>query len=436
MDHFEYRDGWAWAEDVPLAEIAEAVGTPCYVYSTATLERHYRVFAEALAGLDTTICYAVKANPNVAVVATLARLGAGADVVSAGELRAALEAGVPGERIVFSGVGKTREEMVEALGAGVLQINVESEPELERLATVASEMGCVAPVAVRINPDVDAATHAKITTGRLENKFGIEWTTAHATFSRAAQMPSIRIVGIAAHIGSQLTDLAPYREAFRRMRDLVAMLRADGHAIETIDVGGGLGIPYGNESGPVPGPAEYAGCVRESLADSGCRLLLEPGRMMVGNAGVLVTRVVYVKEGATRTFVVVDAAMNDLLRPSLYEAFHTILPVAAPADGSERRPVDIVGPICESGDTFGKDRPLPPVTAGDLLFMRSAGAYGAVMASFYNLRPMVPEVLVRGEDFSVVRERITVDELLARHRLPPWLSDEDRSVLASAGGRS
>ncbi len=419
MDHFQYRNGRLHAEEVAIEEVAAAVGTPVYVYSTATLERHYRAFADAFAGLDATICYAVKANSNIAVIRALADLGAGADVVSGGELRAALAAGVPAGRIVFSGVGKTRDEMAAALSAGVMQINVESEPELEALADVARSLGVRAPVAIRINPDVDAHTHAKITTGRSENKFGIEWTVAHRVYARAGAMPDIDVVGTAAHIGSQLTDLEPFREAFHRLRDLVAMLRADGHRIDTLDLGGGLGISYGDEDAPIPGPSAYAEVVRATVGDLDCRLILEPGRLLVGNAGVLATRVVYVKEGATRTFVVVDAAMNDLLRPTLYNAHHAIIPGTEPA-GTERRPVDIVGPICETGDTFGTDRPLPPIAAGDLLIVRTAGAYGAVMASTYNMRPLVAEVLVKGGAFAVVRDRIAVEDLLARQHIPNW----------------
>lgn len=420
MDHFHYNNGRLHAENVALEEIAAAVGTPVYVYSTATLTRHYKTFANAFDGLDPTICYAVKANTNIAVIHTLADLGAGADVVSGGELRAALMAGVPAERVVFSGVGKTRDEMAAALTAGVMQINVESEPELEALAEVARSLGRRAPVAIRINPDVDAHTHAKITTGRSENKFGIEWTVAHRVYARAGALPDIDVVGIAAHIGSQLTDLEPFGEAFHRLRDLVAMLRADGHHIRTLDLGGGLGIPYGNEHAPVPSPAAYADVVRSGVGDLDCRLILEPGRLLVGNAGVLLTRIVYVKEGATRSFVIVDAAMNDLLRPSLYSAHHAIVPVNAPPAEAELLPVDVVGPICETGDSFGIDRPMPPVAAGDLLILRTAGAYGAVMASTYNMRPLVAEVLVNGDAFAVVGQRIPVEDLLARQHIPNW----------------
>jgi diaminopimelate decarboxylase len=434
VDHFTYRRHRLHAEDVALEIIAERVKTPVYVYSSATIERHYRVFAEAFAELPAAICYAVKANSNIAVIRTLARLGAGADVVSGGELRAALAAGVPAGRIVYSGVGKTAEEMAAALRAGVMQINVESEPELETLDAVARATGHRARVAIRINPDVDANTHAKIATGRSENKFGIEWTGAHRVYARAAAMPGIAVVGAAIHIGSQLTDLAPYRTAFQRLRDLVAMLRADGHRIDTLDLGGGLGIPYGAEHAPVPTPAAYADLIRSSIADLGCRLVLEPGRMLVGNAGVLLTRILYIKEGATRTFVVVDAAMNDLIRPALYGAFHGIVPVTEADADAPAREVDVVGPVCETSDTFATDRLLPPVAAGDLLAIRGAGAYGAVMSSTYNVRPLVPEVLVSADRFAVVRPRLSVEEILGRERIPGWMRDDDGVVLTPVGG--
>ena len=426
MDHFHYRNGVLHAEDVSLDRLVRDVGTPVYVYSTATLKRHYRVFHEAVADLEPLICYAVKANGNIAVVQTLAGLGAGADVVSGGELEAVLSAGVPGEKIVFSGVGKTAEEMAAALRAGVLQINVESDPELMALSAVAQSLGLKAAVAIRVNPDVDAFTHDKITTGRRENKFGIEWTAAHAAYSRAAALPGIDVCGVACHIGSQLTSLAPFREAFRRLRDLIAILRADGHRIRTLDLGGGLGIPYGDEPETVPSPAAYAEVVRETVGDLGCRLILEPGRLLVGNAGVLVTRILYVKEGATRTFVIVDAGMNDLIRPALDGAYHAIVPVAEALPETERVVVDVVGPICESGDTFAKERALPSVEAGDLLAFRTAGAYGAAMASTYNARAVPAEVLVNGADFAVVGDRLGAADWLRRQHLAPWM--EPRAV--------
>jgi diaminopimelate decarboxylase len=435
MDHFHYRAGELWAEDVPLARLARTLGTPFYCYSSATLERHYRVFVEALAGLDATVCYALKANSNRAVVATLARLGAGADVVSGGELALARAAGIPPHRIVFSGVGKSREELASALGARVMQINVESEPELLALDRMARSMGRTAVVSLRINPDVDAGTHEKITTGRSENKFGVEWTSARRLYQRAKTLAGVRLAGIAVHIGSQILDLAPFRDAFVRTRDLVTMLRADGHAVERLDLGGGLGIPYDDVT-PSPSPAAYGALVREIFADFGCKLIFEPGRLLVGNAGVLVARVLYVKEGATRTFVIVDAAMNDLLRPSLYDAYHAIWPVREPPAGAALREVDVVGPICETGDTFARARRLPPLKEGDLVVFRTAGAYGAVMASSYNMRPPAAEVLVRGRDAAVVKPRRAVAQLFADEALPKWLAPaKKRTVKAKKRAR-
>lgn len=420
MDHFAYKDGELHAEGVPLRRIAEAVGTPFYCYSTATLERHYQVFAEAVAGLDALVCYAVKANGNLAVIRTLANLGAGADVVSGGELRRALAAGVPPQRIVFSGVGKTREELAFALDQDILQINVESEPELLALSALAAGRGQTARVAVRVNPDVDAHTHAKITTGRKENKFGIDWSLAHQVLRRAAGLPGISVQGVAVHIGSQLTDLVPFREAFRRVRDLVAMLRADGIHIRRVDLGGGLGVPYEPGIGTPPPPSAYGAVVREAFGDLDLQIVLEPGRLLVANAGVLVAGVVYRKEGTTRSFAIVDAAMNDLVRPAMYDAYHDIVPVIEPAADSERQPIDVVGPICESSDVFAKQRLLPPLAAGDLIALRTAGAYGATMSSQYNSRPLVPEVLVKGNDFALVRARPTYDQMLALESLPDW----------------
>ncbi len=424
MDHFQYRDGQLCAEAVPLARIAEAVGTPFYCYSTATLERHYRVFAEAVADLPATICFAVKANPNIAVIRTLARLGAGADVVSGGEMMKALEAGVPAERIVFSGVGKTRDEMALALKAGILQINVESEPELAVLDSVARELGVTAPIAVRVNPDVDAHTHHKITTGKSENKFGIDWTFTREFYARAAAFPGLRVVGISVHIGSQLREIDPFRDAFARVREMVLSLRDDGHAIECIDLGGGLGIPYGDDADDMtsPGPRDYAAVVKAATNDLGCRVVFEPGRVIAGNAGVLVTRVLYVKHGATRRFAIVDAAMNDLMRPALYEAYHAIVPVTELPAGAGIVETDVVGPVCETGDTFGVRRPLPEVGADDLLAIRSAGAYGASMSSTYNTRPLIPEVLVKDDAFAVVRPRPSVEEMIAGEAYPDWLA--------------
>lgn len=419
MDHFNYRGGRLHAEAVPLERIAEAVGTPFYCYSTATLERHFRAFETALADLSPTICFAVKANSNVAVIRVLARLGAGADVVSGGELTRALAAGVPAERIVFSGVGKTENEMAMALKAGVLQINVESEPELEVLSRVARSLGMTASISVRINPDVDAHTHAKITTGKNENKFGIDWTRAKEIYAQAAELPGIKVVGVAVHIGSQLIDLTPFRDAFLRVRGLVGTLRAEGHDIERLDLGGGVGIPYGRN--PSPELADYAEVVRSTVSDLGCRLILEPGRVIAGNAGILVTRVIYMKEGATRKFAIVDAAMNDLMRPMLYDAHHDIVPVEEPAEDAHLLEMDVVGPICETSDSFATRRPLPAAKAGDLLAIRTVGAYGAVMASSYNARALPPEVLVKDDGFHIVRQRIGVDDLLAHESVPNWL---------------
>ncbi len=421
MNHFDYVNGTLHAEGVAVADIAARVGTPFYCYSTATLTRHYTVFAEALgkAGLDATVCFALKSNPNIAVVRTLANLGAGADVVSEGELRQALAAGVAPDRIVFSGVGKTRRELEFAVAKGIMQINVESEPELELLSQVAAERGVRMPIALRVNPDVDAGTHAKITTGKKENKFGIEWTRVHQVYQKARALPGVDPVAIACHIGSQLTEVEPFRQAFLRVRDLVAMLRADGFDIRRLDLGGGLGVPYENET--PPHPDEYAQAIKATLGDLGCRIVLEPGRLLVGNAGILVSRVIYMKEGATRTFAIVDAAMNDLMRPALYDAHHTIDPVAQPAPDAERQPIDVVGPVCETGDTFAKQRSLPPLKAGDLVAFRTAGAYGAAMSSTYNSRPLVPEVLVNGDAFAVVRARPTYEEMLALESLPEWL---------------
>ncbi len=422
MDHFDYRDGHLFVEDVPIADIADAVGTPFYCYSSATLTRHHDVLADAFAGRDVLIAFAVKANSNIAVMNTLARRGAGAALVSGGELRRALAAGVPGDRIVFSGVGKTRAEMGLALDAGILQFNVESEPELRTLSEVATARGITAPVAIRINPDVDAKVHQKITTGLRENKFGIEWTLAPEIYAHAATLPGIRVVGMSVHIGSQLLDLAPFGQAFARMRDMVFRLRRDGHQIDILDVGGGLGIPYDDQ--PSPGPEAYAAAVFDGLGDLGCKLVLEPGRMIAGNAGVLITRLLYRKEGALRTFYVVDAAMNDLLRPSLYDAYHHILPCRRPSPGTVNIEVDVVGPICETGDTLARQRSLPPMAEGDLMAVRTAGAYCAVMASTYNSRPLVPEVLVADDRWHLARRRLEIDDLLALESRPDWFGGD------------
>lgn len=421
MDHFLYRDGRLHAETVPLADIAAAVGTPVYVYSAATLTRHFQVFDEALAGLDHLICYAMKANSNLAVLRLMARLGAGMDVVSGGEYRRAKAAGVLGERIVFSGVGKTREEMRLALEGGIRQFNVESEPELRALDAVARGLGLRAPIALRVNPDVDARTHAKIATGKAENKFGIPLDRARAVYAEAAGMAGIEVVGIDVHIGSQLTELAPFEAAFRKLAELTAVLRADGHAIRRLDLGGGLGIPYRRSNAAPPLPFDYGALIRRTLGHLGCEIEIEPGRLIVGNAGVLLSRVIWRKTGAGRDFLIVDAAMNDLIRPAMYEAWHDIVPVVEPAAGAALARVDVVGPVCETGDTFAVERPLPWLDAGDLVAFRSAGAYGAVMASEYNSRPLVPEVLVSGDHFAVVRARPSFDEILNRDTIPDWI---------------
>jgi diaminopimelate decarboxylase len=421
MHHFAYRDGRLHAEDVPLETIAAEVGTPFYCYSTATLERHYRVFSEAFAGLDYLVCYAMKANSNQAVISTLAKLGAGMDVVSGGELKRAIAAGVPGERIMFSGVGKTEAEHAAALEAGVFCINVESEPEVVQLSRVATSLGRTAHISFRVNPDVDARTHAKISTGKKGDKFGIPISTAREAYARAARLPGIQIAGVDMHIGSQITDLQPFDDAYALLAEFVGTLRADGHAIEHVDVGGGLGIPYRDDNEPPPEPLRYAEVVKRHTASLGARVIMEPGRMMVGNAGILVTRVIYVKETEGHTFVIVDGAMNDLIRPTLYDAHHEIRPVRQPAPGAPKPKVDVVGPICESGDYLALGRKLPQVGPGDLLAVMTAGAYGAVQAGTYNTRPLAPEVLVKGADFAVVRPRLDVDAIIAMDRLPAWL---------------
>lgn len=421
MDHFLYRNGALYAEDVPLSEIAASVGTPFYCYSTATLERHFKLFDEALAGMDHLVCYAMKAASNVAILRTLAALGAGMDVVSGGEYMRAKAAGVPGERIVFSGVGKTEAEMRLALEGGVRQFNVESEPEMEVLNRVALDLGMVAPITVRVNPDVDAKTHAKIATGKSENKFGIPIARAREVYAHAARLPGLRVVGIDVHIGSQLTDLEPFRQAYRKVAELTEVLREDGHRIERLDLGGGLGIPYERSNAAPPLPIDYGGMIREELGHLGCEIEIEPGRLIVGNAGVMVSQVIYVKQGEGRDFLIVDGAMNDLIRPAMYDAHHDIVPVVEPAPGVESHVYDVVGPVCETGDTFARQRALPAVNAGDLIAFRSAGAYGAVMASEYNTRPLIPEVLVKGDQFAVIRRRPTFDEMINRDTIPEWL---------------
>ena len=421
MHHFEYRDGILHAEDVAIPEIAAATGTPFYCYSSATLERHYRVFSEAFRGQPARVCYAVKANSNLAVIATLARLGAGADVVSEGELRRAVAAGVPPRKIVFSGVGKTDSEIVFALETGIDQFNVESEPELERLSELASARNMTARIAIRVNPDVDAKTHEKISTGKAENKFGISWQRAPAVYARAAELPGIEATGIDVHIGSQLTDLAPFEVAFRRVADMVETLRTQGRDITRIDLGGGLGIPYRGDNDVPPHPDEYAAMVKRSIGHLGCELTFEPGRIIAGNAGILVSRVIYEKTGDDRSFLIIDAAMNDLIRPTLYDAYHEIRPVMQAAETAEQVIYDVVGPVCETGDFMAKGRVLPRLKAGDLIAIMSAGAYGAVQASEYNTRPLVPEVLVQVDRFAQVRARPSYDAILKQDTIPSWL---------------
>lgn len=424
MHHFAYRDGQLHAEDVALTALAAEVGTPFYCYSTATIERHFHVFREAFGTLPALVCYAMKANSNQAVLRTLARLGAGMDVVSGGELARALAAGVPGERITFSGVGKTAAEIAAALDAGILCFNVESEPELAAISQIAAARGVTARVALRVNPDIDAKTHAKIATGKSENKFGIPIARARDVYAEAAKLPGIAVTGVDLHIGSQITDLAPFDAAFERAADLVRALRADGHTIDHLDLGGGLGIPYRAGEDPESyHPDRYATIVTRHTGNLGVTVVLEPGRLIVGNAGILVTRVIYVKRGEGRTFIIADAAMNDLIRPTLYEAHHEIVPVVAPASGTPNIVADVVGPVCETGDYLALGRAMPEPAAGDLLAVMSAGAYGAVQAGTYNTRPLVPEVIVAGDRSFVVRPRQSIADLIALDKLPPWLPE-------------
>jgi diaminopimelate decarboxylase len=421
MHHFAYRNGVLHAEDVDLRELADAVGTPFYCYATATLERHYRVFAEAFADVDALVCYAMKANSNQAVIATLARLGAGADVVSEGELLRARAAGIPPEKIIFSGVGKTERELALAVEQGILCVNVESEPELELLAAIGAQKGRAADISIRVNPDIDPKTHAKIATGKAENKFGIPISRARAVYARAAKLKGVRVTGVDMHIGSQITELEPFSDAFELLADFVRELRADGHVIRHVDLGGGLGIPYREDNEPPPDPSAYAAVVKRATRDLDCQLIFEPGRLIVGNAGILVTRVLYVKRGEAKTFVIVDAGMNDLVRPTLYDAHHDLRPVKEAPVGAPRLIADLVGPVCESGDFIAQDRPMTKPKAGDLVAVMSAGAYGAVQASTYNTRALVPEVLVRKGEWALVRPRIGVQELIALDRVPSWL---------------
>ncbi len=421
MDHFNYKNGSLHAEDVALSDIAAEVGTPFYVYSTATLERHFRLFDDALSGMDHLVCYAMKAASNQSIIKTLAALGAGMDVVSGGEYLRAIRAGVPPDRIVFSGVGKTRAEMEMIVQGGVRQVNVESEPEMVLLDKVARAHGKKIPITIRVNPDVDAKTHAKIATGKSENKFGIPITKARDVYAMAAKLEGLEIVGIDVHIGSQLTDLEPFGLAYRKVAELTQTLRADGHDIRRLDLGGGLGIPYvrGNEAPPLP--ADYGALIKREVGHLGCEVEIEPGRLIVGNAGLLVSSVIYVKEGAGRNFLILDAAMNDLIRPAMYDAHHDIVPVQEPKAGADYADFDVVGPVCETGDTFARNRALQRLEDGDLVAFRSAGAYGAVMASEYNSRPLIPEVLVKGDQFAVIRPRPTLEEMINRDTIPSWL---------------
>lgn len=421
MDHFIYKNGVLHAEDVAVPDIVAAVGAPFYVYSTATLTRHFQLFDDALAGIDHLVCYAMKAASNQAILQTLAKLGAGMDVVSGGEYARARAAGVPGERIVFSGVGKTRDEMRLALTGGMRQFNVESEPEMAVLSAVATELGVKAPITIRVNPDVDAKTHAKIATGKSENKFGIPISRAREVYAQAATLAGIEVIGIDVHIGSQLTQLEPFELAYQKVAELTEILRADGHSIRRLDLGGGLGIPYTRSNEAPPLPTDYGAMVKRVLGHLNCEIEIEPGRLIAGNAGILVSEVIYVKEGEDRKFLILDAAMNDLIRPAMYDAHHDIHPVIEPQAGAERATYDVVGPVCESGDTFAKGREMAQMNAGDLVAFRSAGAYGAVMSSEYNTRPLIPEVMVNGSEFAVIRSRPTFDEIINRDTIPEWL---------------
>ena len=421
MDHFLYKNGVLHAEDVAIPDIVASVGAPFYVYSTATLTRHFQLFDDALAGMDHLVCYAMKAASNQAILQTLAKLGAGMDVVSGGEYARARAAGVPGERIVFSGVGKTRDEMRLALTGGIRQFNVESEPEMAVLSAVATEFGVKAPITIRVNPDVDAKTHAKIATGKSENKFGIPISRAREVYAQAAALPGIDVIGIDVHIGSQLTQLEPFELAYQKVAELTETLRADGHNIRRLDLGGGLGIPYTRSNEAPPLPTDYGAMVKRVLGHLNCEIEIEPGRLIAGNAGILVSQVIYVKEGEDRKFLILDAAMNDLIRPAMYDAHHDIDPVIEPQAGAERDKYDVVGPVCESGDTFAKGREMAQMNAGDLVAFRSAGAYGAVMSSEYNTRPLIPEVMVNASEFAVIRSRPSFDEIINRDTIPEWL---------------
>ncbi len=423
MHYFEYRDGVLHAEGVALPDLAQVVETPFYCYSAATIRRHFQVFSQAMSDFDALVCYAMKANSNQAVLSLLARLGAGMDVVSEGELRRAQAAKVPGPRVTFSGVGKTDREIALALDYGILCFNVESEPELERISQIASARGQTAKIALRVNPDVDARTHAKISTGKSENKFGIPILVAREVYARAGKLPGIEIAGVDMHIGSQITDLAPFDNAFALLADFVRQLRADGHSIHHVDLGGGLGIPYSERDDPASyHPQLYAEIVRRHIKPLATKLIFEPGRLIVGNAGILVTCVIYVKHGAAKNFIIVDAAMNDLVRPTLYEAHHDIFPVVVRSENARRITADLVGPVCETGDFLARNCDLPEPKPGDLLAVMSAGAYGAVQAGTYNSRLLVPEIMVEGEKHAVIRPRGDYDLLIGLDKVPPWLT--------------
>ncbi len=421
MHHFAYRDGVLSAEAVDLVTLAEAVGTPFYCYSTATLERHYRVFAEAFADVPSLICYSIKANSNQAVIATLARLGAGADVVSEGALKRARAAGIAPEKIIFSGIGKSARELARAVDEGIFCVNVESEAELALLSSIAAGKGRTMNVSLRVNPDVDALTHEKIATGTAEDKFGIPIGRARAVYAEAAKLPGLKVAGVDVHIGSQIIDLAPFETAFRMVADFVRVLRGDGHRITHVDLGGGLGIPYYEDNDPPPDPQAYGALVKRAMRGLDCKLIFEPGRLIVGNAGIVLTRVLYLKRGEAKNFVVVDAGMTELIRPTLYDAHHNLRPVVEPAPNARRMVADVVGPVCESGDFLALDRDLVEPKPGDLLAIMSAGAYGAVQGGTYNTRALAPEVLVRDGEWALVRPRLEVDQLIGLDRLPPWL---------------
>ena len=421
MDHFNYRNGQLYAEDVSVGDIASSVGTPFYVYSTATLVRHFQLFDDALDGMDHFICYAMKAASNQAILKTLGNLGAGMDVVSGGEYRRAIAAGIPPEKVVFSGVGKTLEEITLVLQNGIRQFNVESESELDHISSVASSMNKMAPIAIRINPDVDAQTHEKIATGKAENKFGIPISKAREIYARASQMPGIRIIGIDLHIGSQLTDLEPFEKAYQKVADLTQVLRSDGHTIKRLDLGGGLGIPYEKDKSAPPLPEEYGKMVKKVLGHLDCEIEIEPGRLIVGNAGILVSSVLCVKNGDNRNFLILDAAMNDLIRPAMYDAYHDIIPVKKQGSNLAETTYDVVGQVCETGDTFAKKRKMCELIENDLVAFRSAGAYGAVMSSEYNTRPLIPEVMVNKDEFAIIRNRPSYEEIIDRDIIPNWL---------------